>query len=335
MFQTEINHFFQAFETVWLTAFMRLITGLGYGGFYIVLLSILIFGVNFRKGFVLMQILLWTAVLTVFFKDYFALPRPFHVDSTLALLDGQLPDASLVIYEKGGAKGFFDPLPSEVVQYYREAEGVAYGFPSGHTSITVALWGAIFVLFSSLWLRYLSLALILLIPFSRIYLGVHFLADVLGGYVLGLVVWTAFQAVILRPARWKTFEEQAKIAIDRSKILPFLFLFLAPFGMLLILPAEAYDLAAYLLGLNLGFLVVGQRGIPEDEAVLWKRIARVLVAFALFALLSLTSRQLLLLSGLAENALANFILTTLSVFLFIWGGATLNQRFGWWGKQEN
>jgi undecaprenyl-diphosphatase len=66
-------------------------------------------------------------------------------------------------------------------------------FPSGHTAATIALWGALAVLASerarSALVRGLFLALAVVLPVlvasSRMYRGMHYLSDVLGGVLLG------------------------------------------------------------------------------------------------------------------------------------------------------
>jgi undecaprenyl-diphosphatase len=65
-------------------------------------------------------------------------------------------------------------------------------FPSGHASIAVALYGFLFYTVwqsENHWFKRLFLILlaflILLIGFSRLYLGVHYLSDVLIGYLIG------------------------------------------------------------------------------------------------------------------------------------------------------
>jgi membrane-associated phospholipid phosphatase len=66
-------------------------------------------------------------------------------------------------------------------------------FPSGHTAATIALWGALAVLASerarSALVRGLFLALAVLLPLmvasSRVYRGMHYPSDVLGGVLLG------------------------------------------------------------------------------------------------------------------------------------------------------
>lgn len=80
----------------------------------------------------------------------------------------------------------------------------SFSFPSGHSAIAVALYGFLFLV---IWqsdrhhLKNKSLILlgllILLIGLSRLYLGVHYLSDVLAGYAVGLM-WLLISGLILK-----------------------------------------------------------------------------------------------------------------------------------------
>ena len=84
-------------------------------------------------------------------------------------------------------------------------------FPSGHTAATIALWGALAVLANerarSAVVRNLFLILAFVVPLlvasSRMYRGMHFLSDVLGGIVLGgLWLLATVHGIRLGVAHW-------------------------------------------------------------------------------------------------------------------------------------
>ena len=82
------------------------------------------------------------------------------------------------------------PRPTE----YRIIEASGYSFPSGHSMISMAFYGYLIYLIykyvenkSVKWtLISLLSVLICLIGISRIYLGVHYTSDVLGGFLISI-----------------------------------------------------------------------------------------------------------------------------------------------------
>ena len=85
-------------------------------------------------------------------------------------------------------------------------EETGYSFPSGHSMVAFAFYGLIiYLIYKSklniklkiLFIVLLSL-LILGIGLSRIYLGVHYVTDVLGGYILGLLSLIIFIELIYK-----------------------------------------------------------------------------------------------------------------------------------------
>ena len=82
------------------------------------------------------------------------------------------------------------PRPTE----FRIVEETGYSFPSGHSMISVAFYGlVIYLVYKNVNNKYLKWTLITLlslliltIGFSRIYVGVHYFTDVVGGFFLAL-----------------------------------------------------------------------------------------------------------------------------------------------------
>lgn len=110
------------------------------------------------------------------------------------------------------AKAWFDtPRPFEV---HPNVEALTHatdpGFPSGHTQGAVTLWGYFAArrrtYGAGRWLTWVPVALIVLVPLSRMYLGVHYPADLIGGYLLGFLVLMAFLWLEDKPAEWFTWQ---------------------------------------------------------------------------------------------------------------------------------
>jgi membrane-associated phospholipid phosphatase len=82
-------------------------------------------------------------------------------------------------------------------------------FPSGHTAAALVLYGALALIAlrvsSRAWLRRLAVivgvAMPLCVAFARLYRGMHFPTDVLGGAVLGLAWLVVTYAMVLRRRR--------------------------------------------------------------------------------------------------------------------------------------
>jgi len=81
------------------------------------------------------------------------------------------------------------PRPDEkiVKPIYTESGG-GYGFPSGHSQNSTVLWIGLYLTFRKNYLMIISIVLITLISISRLYLGLHFLFDVVGGIFIGLLI---------------------------------------------------------------------------------------------------------------------------------------------------
>jgi membrane-associated phospholipid phosphatase len=80
----------------------------------------------------------------------------------------------------------------------------SFGLPSGHTQKAVAVWATLAATFKKTWLWVLSIFMILMIALSRIYLGVHFLSDVLAGLVISilfLILYLKLEAPVIRWAK--------------------------------------------------------------------------------------------------------------------------------------
>ena len=68
----------------------------------------------------------------------------------------------------------------------------SYGMPSGHAVQTTLVWLAVAEFARRWWVWTLAIGTILLVSFSRIYLGCHFISDVVGGIIIAIaILWIA------------------------------------------------------------------------------------------------------------------------------------------------
>jgi undecaprenyl-diphosphatase len=125
--------------------------------------------------------------------------------AALFLARGWRRGALLVVVTTAGAwlldtglkLSFARARPEPFYDYYPAPS--SFSFPSGHALFSVCFFGGLAVLLThrlngrvaqvTVWL--LALVIILLIGSSRIYLGVHYPTDVVGGYAVGLAWVTA------------------------------------------------------------------------------------------------------------------------------------------------
>jgi hypothetical protein len=101
-------------------------------------------------------------------KWLFHLPRPYWVDARV------------------------QPLESEI----------SYGLPSGHTQSATVGWGYLAVRINRWWMWLISALVIVGVATARVALGMHFVGDVIGGVIAGLIVLTAFVLIEPRVTRW-------------------------------------------------------------------------------------------------------------------------------------
>jgi undecaprenyl-diphosphatase len=111
------------------------------------------------------------------------------------------------LFSYGLKKVVREPRPYEVdTRICQLGEGGGYGFPSGHTIEVVAFGTALAVFWPEAIIIIPAILLIVMMMFSRIYLGVHDPGDIVGGMFLGILSF-----LLVMKARDFLFPNKAKI----------------------------------------------------------------------------------------------------------------------------
>lgn len=150
-----------------LNEFMLGITYFGDEIAFLVTALILFWCVDKRKGYYLLSVGFIGTLANQFMKLWFRIPRPWVVDENFTILEQAREAAS------------------------------GYSFPSGHTQSAVGTFGAVAYTTKSKWIRWAAILIAVLVPLSRMYIGVHTPLDVSVAAVMALVLIVLLRPVIL------------------------------------------------------------------------------------------------------------------------------------------
>lgn len=154
----EFLYFLENLRTPFLDGVFSLITHLGEETFFIILGLFVFWCVNKKEGYYLLTVGFVGTIFNQFLKLWFRIPRPWIKDSSFTIVEAARNQAT------------------------------GYSFPSGHTQSSVGVWGALARWNKNLPFRIICIALCVLVPFSRMYLGVHTPMDVLVSVLIALIL---------------------------------------------------------------------------------------------------------------------------------------------------
>lgn len=172
----------------WLELPMLFFTALGNENFFFLVLPLVYWSVDRGLGLRIAFILAASNYLNAIIKLLFAAPRPFWVSA-------------------------------QVSPFLQES---TFGIPSGHAQNSSAFTGVMAAHVNKPWAWVLALLLVLLIGFSRLYLGLHFGRDVIAGWAIGYVLLFLFVRFWDPVAAWlktKTLTQQIALAFLLSLLM--------------------------------------------------------------------------------------------------------------------
>lgn len=261
-----------------------------------------------HQGYFLLSVGFLGTVINQFLKMLFRIPRPWVRD----------PNFTIVSSAEEAASG--------------------YSFPSGHTQVSVGLFGGIARWNRHTPLRIAMIALCVLVPFSRMYLGVHTPADVLVSLVIAtLLVFLGYP--LFKKAQTSPKTMYAILFVMTSIVLAFLC-----FVCFYQFPTEVYEadtihnlqdaqknaftLVGCAAGLILAYTIDLKYTHFETKAVWWAQLLKIIGGLvAVLIVKELLRAPLDTLCGGAPFA------RSIRYFLMVVAGGVLwPMTFGWFGK---
>ena len=144
----EVLYALESIRAPWLDTVMAAITHLGEETVFMVAALFVFWCVSKRHGYYLLAIGFAGTVLNQFLKLLFRIPRPWVLDSDFTIVESA------------------------------RAQATGYSFPSGHTQNAIGTFGGIARFTRRKWVRVAAIVVAVLVPLSRMYLGVHTPLDV-------------------------------------------------------------------------------------------------------------------------------------------------------------
>ena len=240
----------EGMRTAFFDVFFSMVTDIGSGFGYIVLLIVVYWCVDKSVGQGLSFAYLYTAALNTWIKDIWRIPRPGD-----PALEGVLDRAGIVRR--------VSPLRHED----------SPSFVSGHTQGATVAWGYMAARFKRAWFWIVAVATVVLIGLSRMYLGVHFPQDVIGGLFVGgtyLALWLA-----AAPRVWEWLSRLSVVWLYALALLV---------PVIVLLARPLYDMTVPMgaaIGLGIGYLLEGRTIRFSTDGPWLKRLLRAVLGLVI------------------------------------------------------
>lgn len=272
-----------------LNEFMLLITKLGEETAFLAVALILFWCVDKRTGYYVMSVGFVGTIGSQFLKLACRVPRPWVLDPEFTILEEAREAAS------------------------------GYSFPSGHSQSAVGTFGGMAAAIKKKWLRIVFIAIAVLVPLSRMYIGVHTPADVLVGSGMSVILILA-----LKPLVYGKDGKGMKALLAGMIVLALAYLAyveLWPFPVdidahnLQSGYKNAYTLLGALLGVAVTYVVDEKKLQFQVKAVWWAQVLKVVLGLGVVLLVKeglRTPLELLFGGHMAARAVRYFLIVVIA-----------------------
>lgn len=297
-------HFLEDLRFPVMDEIMLFITTFGEETVFLVVAMIVFWCMDKHRGYYLLTVGFLGMVANQFLKLVCRVPRPWVQDPSFTILEQAREAAS------------------------------GYSFPSGHTQSAVGTFGAVARTEKNKGIQIACIVIAVLVPFSRMYIGVHTPQDVLVAAAIALIL-----VFVLEPLILKRFDKvmpwalacMLAVAIGYTCFVEF-----APFPADIDLHnlesgrTSAYTLLGSLIGLTIVYIVDEKWQNFNVKAVWWAQILKVALGLGIVLLVKSGTKEVLnALLGEYVGRAVRYCLVVLTA------GIVWPQSFRWFSKLGN
>jgi membrane-associated phospholipid phosphatase len=253
--QIEIIKFIQSMISPFWDVVFQLVTITGEEPFYILVAAIIFWCVNKKFGYKLGFALLTSTIINTALKDAMNVQRPIGTPGI----------RSLRVETAGGQS-----------------------FPSGHTQGATTLWISSIIQVRKKWMYITGSLAILLVGCSRLYLGVHWPIDIIGGIVIG-IAWVFISNYIFDYA-----EATQKTWILMIIVVPMLI------GMIFFREKTYYTISGTVCAFFVGYMLESKYVKYDVRATKLKQLLKLVFGLSILVILKGALKQILPISIVAD-----------------------------------
>lgn len=302
----EFLYFLENFRNGFLDTLMLIITAFGEETIFMLVSMFILWCVDKYEGYYILFIGFIGTQINQLLKVTFRIDRPWVRDKNFKAVEGAIEEAT------------------------------GYSFPSGHTQNSVGTYGGIARWNKNKFLRIATISLCVLVPFSRMYLGVHTPADVITSVIIALFLVFLLFPILRRFGQNPKGMRIMFLVLALWSVAQVLFMEFFPFPA----SADAEQLfsglknAYKMLGAVLGVIVVYELDIRyinfKTDAVWWAQILKLLIGISLTLLVKeLCYTVFAFIPNEAASRTFSYF------FMVVFAGAVWPSTFKFFGKFKN
>ncbi len=236
-----------------LDSFFSFITHFGGESVFLVLGFALFWCISKKQGYYVLFVGFLGLLSNQFLKITFRIPRPWVLDKNFTIVESA------------------------------RAEATGYSFPSGHTQISVGTYASLAKANKNALVKAICISLCVLVPFSRMYLGVHTPLDVLTSVAIALLLTFTLRLLVEKALESKAKMRFLFLAMVGLSFLFVLYMTLFPFpdstdsANLRDATENSYKIFGAIIGVWLGYEIDERHIHFTTQAKWWAQIAKLIL----------------------------------------------------------